>query len=208
MNTQSCRLALALPGPAEHPLSADIIRKTFTALDITVLLAPAAIAGFSADDSSLMAEAQQRGIACLLSGASPDDRPDGHDGILFGPEVSGSDLKHARQQLGNDVMIGAEATSNRDDAMQKGEAGIDVLTFSFDGSPEKLGPLCEIISWWADIFILPCLVSGNIGIGAAGALIKSGADFLAPVEPVWGAPSEPDAVLREYEQLISGNRPL
>lgn len=204
MTTHSCRLALSMPDPSGAPLDSEIFDKILAAGDLAALLVPEGAPGFSGADSARLLAAQEKGIACLLASPEPCSLPAGYDGLMFGPATSANDLKRIRDELGADVMIGAYTDCSRDHAMQKGDAAIDVLGFAFDGSPEKLGPLCEIIGWWSDVFVIPCLVSGNIGISAAAALIKSGADFIAPDQPVWAGPSGPAAALSAYHNLIAG----
>lgn len=204
MNTLSCQLAIALPEPNLQKLSSEAVRRLFSKGGIAALLVPEQTSGFFGSDLTLLHEAQDRAIACLLCTSNPAARPDSYDGILFDLDVSAHDLRRARKDLGKDLMIGTYCNGTRDDAMVKGEAGIDVLAFSYDGKPENLDPLCEIINWWTDLFVLPSLVIGNIGIPQARMLMKSGADFIAPGEPVWNAGSDPDVTLGAYLELMEG----
>ncbi len=204
MNTHSCRLVLSLPDSAAAP---DLLEPLLDGGDIAALLLPGDMPGFSGADCSRLPAVQQRGIACLLKAPAPTPLPQGYDGIMFGKDVTLAELRGARAELGSAVMIGAECDLSRDHAMVKGEAGLDVLAFAHDGSPEKLGHLCELVAWWSELFVLPSLVTGDIGLGDAAALIEAGADFLAPMAPLWNAPAGPQAALRAYQNLAAGGQP-
>lgn len=200
MTTPACRLALMLPDPADQPLSAELITTALGSGDIAALVVPPETPGFSDGDFSLLDAAQARGIACLLGASQAQDLPATFDGLFFNMDARPKTLLAARKAHGREVMLGAVSAQNRDDAMQKGEAGIDVLAFEYDGAADALAPLCELVAWWTELFVLPSLIFGEIDEAAAMALMRAGADFVAPAS-IWSAAS-PAAALAPYHQLL------
>ncbi|MBD59353.1 MAG: thiamine phosphate synthase [Citromicrobium sp.] len=111
------------------------------------------------------------------------------DGVHLGQE-DGS-VAEARDALGMQAQIGVTCHASRHLAMEAGEAGADYVAFGafFDSSTKDKGhaerPTPEILTWWSQIFELPCVAIGGITPENCGPLIAAGADFLAVSGAVW-----------------------
>ncbi len=118
----------------------------------------------------------------------------GADGVHVGQ--SDMSVKAARKLLGPDKVIGATAHNSRHLAMLAGEAGADYVAFgAFYPSATKKTEFTatpDLLSWWRDLFELPCVAIGGITPQNAGVLAEAGADFVALSAGIWNA--EPDPV--------------
>ena len=87
-------------------------------------------------------------------------------------------------------IAGAGGLRSRHDAMLAGEAGADYVMF---GEPDRngrrpdFGELQERLSWWADLFEIPC-VAYVAGKEEVAPLVRTGADFIALGDWIWSAP--------------------
>lgn len=87
--------------------------------------------------------------------------PFGFDGIHLddGP----TRIREARSELGNELLVGAYCGSTRHSALLAGENGADYV--SFGPLYQKSGvdtDLFELIQWWRDMTVLPCIAEGGI----------------------------------------------
>ena len=165
------------------------------AIDIACLLiaapAEAKDAAVAEIAKPLIAAAQSRDIAALLSGRAELARELGADGIhLDGTAMEADALlrtfRWARKTLGDDAIVGALCPPERHAAMEIAEA--DAAYVGFAG-PE----IPELIGWWGEMMTTPCIAFGSFTPESAGALAKSGADFIAPDPAIW---QDPDALRR------------
>ena len=87
-------------------------------------------------------------------------------------------------------IAGAGGLRSRHDAMLAGEAGADYVMF---GEPDRNGrrpnfeELQERLTWWADLFEIPC-VAYVAGKEEVAPLVRTGADFIALGDWIWSAP--------------------
>jgi len=74
---------------------------------------------------------------------------------IDGVHVTGEadQLKTARETLGQDYIVGAEANLSRHEAMLMGELGADYIAFS-GGTDEDITEMC---AWWTPLFQIPCV---------------------------------------------------
>jgi len=107
----------------------------------------------------------------------------------------------ARRILGPRAIVGADAGISRDDAMTLAEDGAEYVAF---GAPLDLSDLdkararrAELITWWAEIFEVPCVAFDVESPEAAAALAQAGADFVSVTLPT----AEPPAAARD---LVAG----
>lgn len=109
------------------------------------------------------------------------------DGVHLGQ--SDGDVREAREVLGREAQIGVTCHASRHLAMEAGEAGAEYVAFgSFFPSMTKASehrPEPEILSWWSQLFELPCVAIGGITPSNCAPLIAAGADFLAVSGGVW-----------------------
>ena len=89
----------------------------------------------------------------------------------------------AREILGERFSIGADAGRSRDDAMSLGELGADYIAFGIPPHVEDRATAedrqRDLISWWSDIFQIPCVAFDVTTPEHASGLAHDGADFIA-----------------------------
>jgi thiamine-phosphate pyrophosphorylase len=64
----------------------------------------------------------------------------------------------------------------------------------------------EILAWWSELMIVPCVAIGGITAGNCRALIEAGADFLAVSAGVWEHPEGPAAAVKALNEEIRVRR--
>lgn len=152
-------------------------------------LTPASLKG-------LVETAQKRGVAALIADNPALAASIQADGAHL---HAGADLATrytaARQILGTRAIVGIDCGGSRHLAMELGEAGADYIGIgearivldtdddagALDGSELKSTP--ELVSWWSDIFEVPCVAFDARSIGEMEQLVAAGADFLAVTIP-------------------------
>lgn len=112
----------------------------------------------------------------------------GADGVHLGQQ-DGS-IADARKRLGREAQIGVTCHDSRHMAMEAGEAGADYVAFgAFFPSTTKHTehkPEPALLTWWQQLFEIPCVAIGGITPGNCAPLVTAGADFLAVSHAVWG----------------------
>lgn len=148
--------------------------------------------------------AQDRGVAFLMN-----DRPDlaaelGCDGVHVGQD----DMPYAqaRKIVGPDAIVGVTCHDSRHLAMEAGEAGADYVAFgafypTATKIPKSTADL-ELLSWWAELFTVPCVAIGGITVENAPPLVAAGADFLAVSGGVWNHPRGAAAAVEAFTALL------
>ena len=110
------------------------------------------------------------------------------DGVHLGQQ-DGS-VKEAREELGKEAQIGVTCHDSRHMAMEAGEQGADYVAFGafFPSSTKDTShqPDLELLSFWSQIFEIPCVAIGGITPANCAPLVTAGADFLATSHAVWG----------------------
>jgi thiamine-phosphate pyrophosphorylase len=128
------------------------------------------------------------------------------DGVHIGRADGG--IAEARALLGPSVQIGATCHDSRHFAMEAGEAGADYVAFgAFYPSETKEtehSPEPEILTWWSNMFVLPCVAIGGITAENAAPLVEAGADFLAVSGAVWNYPDGEAAGVRAFADVLNG----
>ena len=118
------------------------------------------------------------------------------------------DPRDARAALGREAQIGVTCHASRHLAMEAGEAGADYVAFgSFYSSNTKNSehrPGPELLSWWQQIFEIPCVAIGGITPANCVPLIAAGADFLAVSHAVWSG-DEAEAIAAFHRSLAQAN---
>jgi thiamine-phosphate pyrophosphorylase len=164
------------------------------AADLDAALAVGDIAGFllCLDDPGrapplmpvLQRVCRERGVAFLLQDDLALALELGADGLHLTDTAM---VRAARAALGPDRILGAACGSSRDRAMTAGEDGADYVAF---GAPDREvdGQLSELLGWWSELFVLPCLALAMTDVDEAAALARAGADFVAAREAVWDHP--------------------
>lgn len=143
-----------------------------------------------------------------------NDRPDlavavEADGVHLGQDDMS--IKKARSIVGNEMVIGASCHASRHLAMEAGEKGADYVAFgafysTFSKPKEKTEkwgtPTPDILSWWQQYMLLPCVAIGGMTPANLGPLAKAGADFIGVIGAVWNHPEGPGKAVREFNQAI------
>jgi thiamine-phosphate pyrophosphorylase len=144
---------------------------------------------------------QGTGAVLLLS-----DRP----GLV---EASGADGAHfsnldqlqtTRANLAAGRLSGVGSLASRHDTMVAAESGVDFVIF---GEPDASGKrpgfsaLVERISWWAEIFQLPCVAFAG-SIDEVSRLAEARADFVALGDAVWSAGDNAPQAVAKATQLL------
>jgi thiamine-phosphate pyrophosphorylase len=152
----------------------------------------------------LMPIVQKAGAAFILN-----DRPDlaklvGCDGVHVGQEDMPYD--EARTLVGPYAIIGVTCHASRHLAMEAADAGADYVAFgAFFPSRTKNatgGADLELVRWWAELMVVPCVAIGGIGIDNARPVVEAGADFIAVSSAVWGDPRGPRLAVKAFNALF------
>ena len=147
---------------------------------------------------------QAHGTAFILN-----DRPDlaaelGCDGVHVGQEDA--TYAEARKLLPK-AIVGVTCHDSRHLAMEAGEAGADYVAFGAffptQTKEPKTSADIELLRWWAQTMVVPCVAIGGITLANAPALIEAGADFLALSAGVWEHPDGPEAAVRAFNTLFN-----
>lgn len=138
---------------------------------------------FSETARPLIALAQARGIAVLIASETGETEMLGADGLhlIWSANITRS-FKAARHSAPN-AIVGADAGRSRHDAMELGEDGADYVAFGIPPHVEDRAKAAErqrdLISWWSELFEVPCVAFDVPDSESAHALAASGADFVS-----------------------------
>jgi thiamine-phosphate pyrophosphorylase len=203
-----CRLYLVTPPRLDPAAFRDPLAAALDAGDVACVQLRLKDAGDDALRRAidvLRPVVQSRDVAFILN-----DRPDlaastGCDGVHVGQEDA--PYAAARRAMGADAIVGVTCHASRHLAMEAGEAGADYVAFGAffpTGTKETVHHAePEILSWWAEIFEIPCVAIGGITPANCAPLVAAGADFLAVVSAVWDHPDGPAAGVRAFDAAIA-----
>ena len=147
---------------------------------------------------------QANGTAFILN-----DRPDlaaelGCDGAHIGQEDARYEAARAALP---DGIVGVTCHDSRHLAMDAAEAGADYVAFGAFFPTQTKEPKTqaspEILQWWSEMMVVPCVAIGGITIANARALVEAGADFLAVSAGVWEHPGGAEAAVRAFNALFA-----
>lgn len=203
----TCRLYLITPPKLEPIAFAETLKRALYAGDVASL--QLRLKDVSDDDirratETLMPIAQAKNIAFLIN-----DRPDlaaelGADGVHIGQEDA--TYAQARAAVGPDKIVGITCHNSRHLAIEAAEAGADYVAFGAFYPTQTKEPKTraepEILSWWSELMVVPCVAIGGITVENAQPLIDAGADFLAVSSGVWDYPESPAAAVKAFNALF------
>jgi thiamine-phosphate pyrophosphorylase len=147
---------------------------------------------------------QAHGTAFILN-----DRPDlaaelGCDGVHIGQEDSS--YADARTALPNGI-VGVTCHDSRHLAMDAAEAGADYVAFGAFFPTQTKEPKTqaspELLQWWNEMMVIPCVAIGGITVANARSLVEAGADFLAVSAGVWEHPDGAQSAVRAFDALFT-----
>jgi thiamine-phosphate pyrophosphorylase len=138
-----------------------------------------------------------------------NDRPDlaaelGCDGVHIGQE----DASYAQARLAlPQGIVGVTCHDSRHLAVEAAEAGADYVAFGAffptHTKDAKTSAGLELLRWWSELMVVPCVAIGGITLTNAPALVEAGADFLAVSAGVWEHPDGPQTAIRGFNALLA-----
>jgi len=203
----NCRLYLVSPPRIAPQDFAGVLKGALKGGDVASF--QLRLKGVSDDEIRRAADAlrplvQSHGAAFILN-----DRPDlaaelGCDGVHIGQEDAGYD--EARSLL-TEGIVGVTCHDSRHLAMEAGEAGADYVAFGAFFPTQTKEPKTqadiELLRWWAQTMVVPCVAIGGITVANAPALVEAGADFLAVSSGVWEHADGPEEAVRQFNALFA-----
>jgi len=127
---------------------------------------------------ALVMPLQRLGLAVLVAGDPQAAARTSADGV----EIADLEAyREARGALGPDRIVGATCGTSRHLAMELGEAGADYVAFA-------QGSHLDLISWWSEIFEIPCIASDPVDAETLDILLPHRPDFIRPDDAMWTSP--------------------
>lgn len=197
---------------AEARLGPQTLMLTLDAGTVACVLLRAA----SLDDGALEASiqalrpvAQEREVAFLIEDRPRLARETGCDGVHLTEDRPS--IERARQELGDEAIVGVSCGVSRHRAMVAAEAGADYVAFG-GGASEGGWDLAadpELLTWWQALITTPCVAAAGGELRTAADMAAAGADFVAVGSSLWTHRQGPDTAIRELQVLIgtAGNAP-
>ena len=102
----------------------------------------------------------------------------------------------ARDRAFQRPCTGSHASINKPRAKDASRCGTDTKAAKTRAEP-------EILSWWTETFVVPCVAIGGITVENAAPLVRAGADFLAVSSGVWAHSEGPAAAVRALNRILS-----
>lgn len=152
----------------------------------------------------LQALCAAREVAFIVNDSISLAKRIGADGVHLGQDDG--TVAEARQRLGREAQIGVTCHNSRHLAMEAGEAGADYVAFGafFPTQTKQTEYRAEpdLLTWWQDLFEIPCVAIGGITPENCAPLVAAGADFLAVSHAVWGG--DEAAAVRAFAAVLGG----
>lgn len=197
------QIYLATPKLSDAGAFAPVLEATLAAVSVACVLVdvdPAKAGDAKKILRDLTPLIQRNGAAALSRDATQAARVGG-DGVHARVDDQGfpRSLEDAIASLKPERIVGLGGLRARHEAMAAGEQGVDYVMFgdpTAEGAPPPLSETLELVSWWSEIFTVPC-VAWAAEPAQAGALIAAGADFIAFGPAVWGDPRGPVRAMLE-----------
>ncbi len=211
MTAAACRLYLVTPPKIRLPAFAESLQAALDAGDVAAVqlrLKDVADDDIKRAAEALLPIARERDVNFILN-----DRPDlaaaaGCDGVHIGQEDWS--YEDARRAVGPDGVVGVTCHNSRHLAIEAAERGADYIAFGAffpTGTKEpKTRADVELLQWWSEIMVVPCVAIGGITPENCAPLVRAGADFLAVVSAVWDHAAGPAAAVKEFNEAIGAAR--
>ena len=191
------RLFLITPPVADAASFAPLLEAAMGAADVAcVLLRTAAIdeGTIKTIFRALAPIVQRRDAAMLVGGHARLAARVDADGVHVARV--GPDLDEALDAMRARKIVGVGGLANRDDAMAAGESGVDYLMFGGPDERNNQDAIVERVSWWAEIFNVPC-VGYALSPERAEDIARAGAEFVALCDGLWDHPGRIAATIRD-----------
>ncbi len=161
--------------------------------------------------NELINTCQDHDVAALILDDIEIAQTLGADGVhLSWHKELADSFSDARQTLGTTAIIGADTGKSRHLAMTLCENGADYVAF---GIPPHVTDIktaqtrrLELISWWAEIFEVPCVACQIESIPEAAQVAAAGADFAAVTLPNTMTDTEFNTWRSELSRALSSPR--
>ena len=208
MSEPRCRLYLITPPKLDAKPFAESLKRALAGGDVASLQ----LRLKEADDNEILRTGEvlmpvtQRANAAFIM----NDRPDlakklGADGVHVGQEDAS--YADARAAMGPDRIVGVTCHNSRHLAIEAAEAGADYVAFGafFPTATKdaKTRADLQIIQWWSETMVVPCVAIGGITVENCRPLIEAGANFLAVASGVWDHPGGPAAAVKSFNALFA-----
>ena len=135
--------------------------------------------------AEMLRRTHQRNLAFLIENNAELALGLGADGIQIAADANA--YTGARACLGDAAIIGADCGESRHAAMTLAEMGADYVAFGRSAGAAAIPreQRAELISWWSEIFQIPCVALDVGDADEARLLAKLGADFVVPSPELW-----------------------
>jgi thiamine-phosphate pyrophosphorylase len=177
-----CRLYLQFPMAPSATLS-NRLSQVLTEIDAACVLLYPEEDALGDDPLALVDLVQRTGKACLTANDAELASRSGADGVHI--EADSLTYREARQRLGANANIGAGCGLSRHDAMVLAEMGADYVAFGAQTAIDATDQRAELIAWWSEIFVVPCVAWNVATPDEAKRTASLGADFVAPGLELW-----------------------
>ncbi len=205
--SERCRLYLITPPKFQLRAFAEDVKRALSGGDVAsfqLRLKDVPDEEIRRATEMLMPVVQRAGSAFILN-----DRPDlardlRCDGVHVGQEDAS--YEDARAVVGRDAIVGVTCHDSKHLAMEAAEAGADYVAFGafFPTSTKKAKTHAdiELLQWWSELMVVPCVAIGGITVDNAGPLVEAGADFIAVSSGVWNHAEGPEIAVRRFNALF------
>jgi thiamine-phosphate pyrophosphorylase len=148
---------------------------------------------------------QGSGLACLIAEDAAFASKLGADGVHLAADSTR--YTEARKILGPDASLGAGCGLSRHDAMQLAGMGADDVAFgpADRRAIDTIDQYADLISWWSEIFVVPCVAWNVASAEEAARCAACGADFVAPALSLWRRDDGP-RLIAEIDRAVRGSR--
>lgn len=193
---------------AEAGLDPETLKLALDAGSVACVL----LHGANLDDDALQAAiqalrpiAQERDVAFLIEDRARLARETGCDGVHLSED--GKAAKCARQEAGEEAIVGIYCGDSRHAGMLAAEAGADYVAFGGGAAEDRWDRPADtdLLAWWQALVTTPCVAVVGRELQTAAAMAAAGADFVAVGTCIWRHPNGPDAALRELHALLGGD---
>ena len=200
-----CRLYLQLPMQQPSAALSSRLAHAIASTDTACVLLCPDRSPLDDSTANLVDFVQGRGLACLVAEDAASASRLKADGVHL--EADPARYTEARELLGAGANIGAACGLNRHDAMLLAEMGADYVAFDAADASDTgaIDRRAELISWWSEIFVVPCVAWNIAGAEEAAQCAALGADFVAPALDLWRS-DEGLALIAEIDRAVRQSR--
>jgi thiamine-phosphate pyrophosphorylase len=179
-----CRLYLQFPMQPSATLKERLAHAIANTDAACVLLRPDPSLSYE-NSATLVDLVQASGLACLVADDAELAANLRADGIHIAADPAL--YSESRKRLGANANIGAACGLSRHQAMVLAEMGADYVAFGVEDrrDADAIDQRAELIAWWSEIFVVPCVAWNVAGVEEAARCAALGADFVAPPLGLW-----------------------